>query len=190
MRYLIAFFATLLFLVSCNSNIIPQSIRNRIDRYDTLSVFLPVIRSEKLLKYFPEEIFEKYYDKENHDFDINRDNGLFFKEFSSFYNRVKDTGAVLNVIDNWCIASKFIDSLGGVNPEHPPEAILFYTEETKFIINNFLTHPGQGWFSLSSFQLYESNIAFMNYVDKLSIHERDQLFLSLERTADNLSSEK
>ncbi len=173
----------LLIFVGCKGQVVPNELSNRLRTCDTQFVLLTILKSEKLANYFPQNELSKYYDENNHTLDVINE----LKLVTSYYKEIKNTDEVLQVIDNWCTTNQIISEIGEVNADYPAEAILYYTNKTKPLVLKYLSDSRQDWASLSTYQLYELNIDFLNFMDKLTEEQKTKLLLGLRATADSLS---
>lgn len=153
---------------------------------DSLSVFTTIIRSNKMDGYFPIKVFDKFYNLQEHHILVDRpqQKNAFIQFISKFYNQSGHHDVILQLIKYWCRENHFLNNITA-NPEAPPEAILFYNTQTKFLLEKYLgkNMSRQDWSSLTTYQLYELNIDYLNYTDNLSQIEKNDLHRTLLLTA-------
>jgi hypothetical protein len=184
MKYLIFYLIIFAGLSSCSIEF-PKKIENVLNNCDSQIVYLAVLKSPGLKKVFPDAAFSKYYNDTTHDFLLdNEDKHKAFREdIASHFQSAPDKDAVIRILNTWCEAIKFQDSLGTPDGEFPPEAVLYQDSSTAYIIKSQFEpgYPGQDWSSLSSYQLYETSVDFMKHVEKLSEAQKQKLFDELRQ---------
>lgn len=187
MLYLIGF---VVFLSCSTTTPFPKEIDNVLNHCDTQIVYLAVLKSPALKKVFPDAVFSKYYNDNEHDFLLDNMDQLR-QDIASHYQSAPDKKAVIGILNTWCDAHQFLNSLGTTDGEFPPEAVLYEDSATAYIIKNQLDprDSGQDWSSLSSHQLYETSVDFMKHVETLSEVQRQKLFAELKAISDKKQKE-
>jgi hypothetical protein len=178
-------------LLSCSTKF-PKEIDNALNNCDSQIVYLAILKSPGLRKVFPNAVFSRYYNDNTHDFLLDNEDQhkAFRKDIASHYESAPDKGAVLRILNTWCEAHAFINSLGTTDGEFPPEAVLYEDSATAYIIKNQLDTRGSGdWSSLSTHQLYDTSVDFMKLVESLSDTQKQKLFSELKAISDKKKRE-
>jgi hypothetical protein len=153
---------------------------------DSQYVYTTIIRANKLKKYFPKNVFDKFYNLPEHHLNIDNpaEKKELIKAISQFYEQSNAQKSISRLIKNWCLENTFLNALS-TNLEFPPEAILYNTGMTKFLVQRYIpkTLPSQDWSSLASYQLYELDIDYLNYLDTLTNSEKKELYRALRITS-------
>ncbi len=152
---------------------------------DTESVNVMLVRAQSLKRNFPDNVFKKYYDFKTHSLLWSResDKDSFLRDVKFYFEKSVDKKRIISTINDWCTDDKYLDSLGDIAVEVPVEAILYYTKETNKLVAKFNVNKGsQDWSSLSSYELYELNIDFHNYVALLPASKKKVLFAKFKKT--------
>jgi len=95
---------------------------------------------------------------------------------------MEESGVIIKQIEDWCETFTVLSTsykYGGYADTYPE--ILFEIPEIHNVTRSFIdtTHPGQGWFSLSTSQLSYLRYEISNYVSTLSDAERFSFYKSL-----------
>jgi hypothetical protein len=196
MKRLILYSVSFVALLSCYTKF-PKEIENVLIKCDSQNVYLAILKSPGLQKVFPGSVFSKYYNDNEHDFLLDNDDQhkAFRQDIAAHYQSAPDKDAVMRILNTWCEAHQFLNSLGTTNGEIPPEAVLYEDSATAYIIKKQLDpeNPDQDWSSLSSHQLYETSIDFMKHVETLSETQKQKLYAELmqiaKKNSDQLLSE-
>lgn len=163
------------------------SLSDRFKGRDSTTVILSIIRCNKLKAFFPKNIFEKYYDVNEHSFKTSF--SLIYKEIEKIYNCSNSKYIILNNIDKW-LSNDSLLSILEENDLVPIEQGWYNNKHTRRLFNKYLQHRGQTWESLSTWQSYELYIDFLNYAQSLSPVEINDLFRSLSITIKTIRSKK
>jgi hypothetical protein len=186
MKQLILYLVIFVALLSCSTKF-PKEIENVLIKCDSQNVYLAILKSPGLKKVFPDAVFSKYYNDNKHDFLLDNEDQhkAFRQDIASHYQAAPDKDAVIRILNTWCEAYKFLNSLGTTDGEFPPEAVLYQDSATAYIIKNQLDpeDPDQDWSSLSSHQLYQTSVDFMKHVETLSETQKQKLFTELMQIA-------
>lgn len=193
MKNLILYSVIFVALLSCSTKF-PKEIENVLIKCDTQNVYLAILKSPRLEKGFPDAVFSKYYNDNEHDFLLDNEDQhkAFRQDIASHYQSAPDKDAVIRILNTWCEAHTFLNSLGTTDGEFPPEAILYEDSATAYIIKKQLdpADSGQDWSSLSSHQLYETSVDFMKHVETLSDTQKQKLFAELKAISDKKQKER
>jgi hypothetical protein len=177
------YFLLLLFPCLLQAQQNSKSLSDRFEGKDSSTVFLAVLRSNSLRSVFPEKVFNKYYNKEEHSFKLSY--SALYKEIEKYYNHSNQKQFVLNKMDIW-LKNDSLLSVIQKKKDVPIEEVLYKNYNTKSLFKKYLRQKDQTWESLTSWQSYELYIDFLNYAESLSELRSKKVFSSLIKTVDSL----
>lgn len=163
-----------------------DSFSKKFGLHDSVCLFLAILRSDSLRKYFPQTVFTKYYDNETHTFKIGCQ--PFYKEVEKYYSASRNKQTILRILGKWRCNDSLLNKIQE-DKDIQMEEVFYENERTRRLFKKYLRLKEQSWESLSSWQSYELYIDFMNYAASLSLKNSQNLFYSLRKTANRLQKE-